>query len=45
MDRLWSLKSRLEIPLSHVLGAEADPEVSLAHSKALRAPLPLRLLF
>jgi hypothetical protein len=38
MDRLWSLKSRLEIPLSHVLGAETDQEVSLQHSKALRAP-------
>lgn len=26
MDKLWSLKSRLEIPLAHVNGAEADPE-------------------
>ena len=26
MDKLWSLKSRLEIPLAHVTGAEADPE-------------------
>jgi hypothetical protein len=25
MDRLWSLKSRLEVPLAHVAGAEADP--------------------
>ncbi len=24
-DRIWALKSRLEIPLSHVLGAEVDP--------------------
>ena len=24
--RLWSLKGRLEIPLTHVTGAEADPE-------------------
>lgn len=38
MDRLWSLQSRLEIPLSHVLGAEADPQISLQHSRALRAP-------
>jgi hypothetical protein len=38
MDRLWSLKSRLEIPLAHVSGAEADPQVSLASVKALRAP-------
>jgi hypothetical protein len=27
MDRIFALKSRLEIPLSHVLGAEADPEL------------------
>ena len=38
MDRLFSFERRLEIPLSHVLGAVADPRVSLAHSKALRAP-------
>ena len=32
MDRLWALKSRLEIPLeislAHVAGAETDPEVA-----------------
>ena len=27
MDRLWTLRSHLEIPLAHVTGAEADPEV------------------
>jgi hypothetical protein len=27
MDKLWILKSRLEIPLAHVVGAEADPQV------------------
>ena len=26
MDRLFALRSRLEIPLSHVAGAEADPQ-------------------
>src|ERR671913_2147218 len=26
MDRLFALRSRLEIPLSHVAGAQADPE-------------------
>jgi len=26
MDRLFALTSRLEVPLSHVVGAEADPE-------------------
>jgi hypothetical protein len=37
-DRLWALKSRLEIPLSHVVGAEADPQVALGWWKGLRAP-------
>ena len=27
MDRIFALKSRLEIPLSHVMGAEVDPEL------------------
>jgi hypothetical protein len=38
MDRLWSLKSRLEIPLSHVLDAEADTQVAREWQKGLRAP-------
>jgi hypothetical protein len=25
MDKLWTFKSRLEIPLAHVTDAEADP--------------------
>jgi hypothetical protein len=29
MDQLWALKSRLEIPLSHVVGAEVDPVVAV----------------
>jgi hypothetical protein len=38
MDQLWALRSRLEIPLSHITGAEADPEVALGWWKGLRAP-------
>jgi hypothetical protein len=38
MDRLFSLKSRLEIPLRHVLGAEVDPDVAQGWRKGLRAP-------
>jgi hypothetical protein len=38
MDRLWSLKSRLEIPLAHVLGAEVDPHAAQGWRKGLRAP-------
>jgi hypothetical protein len=26
IDKLWTLKSRLDIPLAHVTDAEADPE-------------------
>ncbi len=29
LDRLFTLKSRLEIPLAHVLGAQADPGIDL----------------
>ena len=38
MDRLWSLKSRLEIPLSHVLDVEVDTQVARESQKGLRAP-------
>ena len=38
MDKLWALRSRLEIPLSHVVAAEADPEVARGWWKGIRAP-------
>ena len=38
MDRLWALKSRLEIPLSHVVGAEVDPEVAREWRQGIRSP-------
>ena len=38
MDKLLSLKSRLEIPLSHILGAEADPQAASENPKGLRLP-------
>ncbi|WFE34707.1 hypothetical protein [Micromonospora sp. WMMD975] len=37
MDRLWSLKSRLVIPLANVRGATADPGIA-ADPKGVRAP-------
>ena len=37
MDRLWALKSRLEIPLSHVVGAEVDPQIAQECHKGIRA--------
>jgi hypothetical protein len=37
MDRLWSLRSRLEIPLAHVAGVEADPAAARGW-KGWRAP-------
>jgi len=36
MDRLWALRSRLEIPLSHVVNAEADPEVARGWWQGIR---------
>jgi hypothetical protein len=38
MDRLWALKSRLEIPLAHVVGAEVNPGVAQGWSRSIRAP-------
>jgi hypothetical protein len=26
LDKLWSFRSQIEIPLAHILGVEADPE-------------------
>ncbi|MFC4149858.1 hypothetical protein ACFO0M_26710 [Micromonospora mangrovi] len=37
LDRLWTLKSRLEIPLRNVRGATADPGV-IREPKGIRAP-------
>ena len=37
LDKLWSLKSRLTIPLEHVRGATADPTIT-REPKGLRAP-------
>ncbi|GJF27316.1 hypothetical protein [Kitasatospora sp. NBC_01539] len=35
LDRLWALRSRLEIPLAHVRGATADPGI-VRESKGIR---------
>jgi hypothetical protein len=37
IDRLWALKSRLEMPLSHVVGAEVDPRIAREWHKGIRA--------
>lgn len=37
LDKLWSLKSRLEIPLANVRGATADPGM-IKEPKGIRAP-------
>lgn len=36
MDKLWSLRSRLEIPLPHVARVYADPEIARHWWKGLR---------
>ena len=28
LDKLWALRSRLEIPLAHIEGVEADPSIA-----------------
>jgi hypothetical protein len=38
LDKLWSLKSRLEIPLAHIRGVRLDPEVARGWWHGLRAP-------
>ena len=37
MDRLWALRSRLEIPLAHVSGAEAAAEVARGWWQGIRS--------
>lgn len=37
LDKLWSLRSRLEIPLGNVRGATADPGI-VSEPKGVRAP-------
>lgn len=35
-DKLWSLRSRLEIPLAHIKGAHADPTPAMGWLQGLR---------
>jgi hypothetical protein len=37
-DKLWSLKSRLEIPLAHIRGVRRDPNVAQGWWHGIRAP-------
>jgi len=37
-DKLWALKSSLEIPLVHIAGVRADPEAARGWYHGLRAP-------
>jgi hypothetical protein len=36
-DKLWALKSRLEIPLEHIKAVKEDPEIA-RHPKGIRTP-------
>ena len=38
MDRFLACKGQLEIPLTHVTGAEADPEIAKSWWKGWKAP-------
>src|SRR5215470_9530567 len=35
-DKLWSLRSRLEIPLTHIKGAHADPKPAMGWFSGLK---------
>ncbi len=37
-DRLWALKSQLELPLAHVTGVRADPEPARGWWHGVRLP-------
>lgn len=37
-DRLWALRSRLDIPLAHIRGARVDPEIAHGWWHGFRAP-------
>jgi len=37
-DKLWAFKSTLEIPLAHVAGVRADPEVARGWYHGIRLP-------
>jgi hypothetical protein len=37
-DKLWALKSSLEIPLAHIAGVRADPNVAKGWYHGIRAP-------
>ena len=38
MDRFLAFKGQLEVPLTHVTGAEADPEIAKSSWKGWKAP-------
>lgn len=37
-DQLWALKSTLEIPVQHITGVRADPEIARGWFHGIRAP-------
>lgn len=37
-DKLWALKSTLEIPLQHISGVRADPEIARGWLHGIRMP-------
>lgn len=37
-DKLWALRSRLEIPVAHIRGAHVDPDIAHGWWHGLRAP-------
>jgi hypothetical protein len=42
-DKFWALKSKLEIPLTHVIGAEIDPAVEAHWEELINARAGLKV--
>lgn len=38
MDKFWSLKSRIEVPLAHITGVTIDPDAARGWWHGLRMP-------
>jgi hypothetical protein len=38
LDKLWAFQGRLEIPIAHIRGVHADPNIARGWWKGLKAP-------
>jgi hypothetical protein len=38
LDKLWAMKSRIEVPMSHITGARVDPDAARGWWHGIRLP-------